>query len=202
MVLFWDRFIAGIVSIPLVVSILGSAQLFFIGLLGGYILSINKRIMNRSLVIEEERLDFIEGKRMKSNFIQFIKFGIVGLSNTIISYIIYVVSLLLFQKGNILPNYDYLIAQVISFVISVLWSFYWNNKYVFSTEEGEERNLLLALCKTYASYAFTGLFLNSILSVLWVEILHLPKLIAPLINLVISVPINFLMNKFWAFKTK
>ena len=52
------------------------------------------------------------------------------------------------------------------------------------------------------SYAFTGLFLNSVLSILWVEIVGLPKLIAPIINLLVSVPINFLLNKFWTFKQK
>lgn len=55
---FWDRFIAGTIPILLIVAILGSAQLFFIGLMGEYILSINKRVMNRPLVIEEERLNF------------------------------------------------------------------------------------------------------------------------------------------------
>ena len=131
--------------------------------------------------------------------IQFVKFGVVGLSNTIISYIIYVVALLLFQKNNLIPNVDYLVAQIIAFILSVLWSFYWNNKFVFEKEENEERNILRALIKTYISYAFTGLFLNSILSLLWVEIIGIPKIIAPIINLVVSVPLNFIMNKFWAF---
>lgn len=55
---FWDRFVAGMIPILLVVCILGSAQLFFIGLLGEYVISMNKRIMNRPLVIEEERINF------------------------------------------------------------------------------------------------------------------------------------------------
>ena len=55
---FWDRFVAGMAPILLVVCVFGSAQLFFIGLIGEYILSMNKRIMNRPLVIEEERLNF------------------------------------------------------------------------------------------------------------------------------------------------
>lgn len=132
-------------------------------------------------------------------FMQFIKFGIVGLSNTVISYVIYLVSLLLFQKINIFPKVDYLISQVIAFILSVLWSFYWNRKFVFEADN-EEVSWLKALIKTYISYAFTGLFLNSILSILWVDVLHISKLIAPIINLLVSVPLNFILNKFWAFK--
>lgn len=57
-IMFWDRFVAGTIPILLAVCILGSAQLFFIGLLGEYVLSINKRSMKRPLVIEEERINF------------------------------------------------------------------------------------------------------------------------------------------------
>lgn len=56
--IFWDRFVAGMTPILIAVCVLGSVQLFFIGLLGEYVLSINKRVMNRPLVIEEERLNF------------------------------------------------------------------------------------------------------------------------------------------------
>lgn len=133
-------------------------------------------------------------------FMQFVKFGIVGLSNTVISYVIYIVALKLFEAAHIMQQVDYLVAQVIAFILSVLWSFYWNNKYVFATNEGEQRTWWQALIKTYISYAFTGLFLNALLSILWVEVFGWPKEIAPIINLLVSVPINFVMNKFWAFK--
>ncbi len=57
---FWDRFMAG--TAPLVVGIffLGGVQLMFLGLIGEYILSINRRVMNRPLVVEEERIGFEE----------------------------------------------------------------------------------------------------------------------------------------------
>ena len=55
---YWDRFTAGMVPLILLVSFLGSLQLFFIGLMGEYIISINQRVMNRPLVIEEERINF------------------------------------------------------------------------------------------------------------------------------------------------
>ena len=158
--------------------------------------------------IIEKMIEFVLCKLLRlkisekqwENLMQFVKFGIVGLSNTVISYVIYIVALLIFQSNEWIPNVDYLIAQIIAFILSVLWSFYWNNKYVFQKEENEDRNLLQALLKTYISYAFTGLFLNSVLSMLWVEVLHISKLIAPIINLLVSVPLNYVLNKFWAFR--
>ncbi len=63
--IYWDRFAAGMTPLLLAVLILGSVQLFFIGFLGEYILSINKRMMKRPLVIEEERLNFGEKSEEK-----------------------------------------------------------------------------------------------------------------------------------------
>lgn len=56
--LFWDRFVAGMAPILIGMFFLGAIQLFFIGFIGEYILSMNRRIMNRPLVIEEERINF------------------------------------------------------------------------------------------------------------------------------------------------
>lgn len=134
--------------------------------------------------------------------LQFVKFGIVGVSNTVISYSVYAISLIAFQKAMIFPKYNYFLAQAIAFIISVYWSFYWNNKYVFVIGAGEKRNLWKALFKTYMSYAFTGLFLNMILLYIQVNLLHISAFIAPIFNLLISIPLNFIINKFWAFKTQ
>ena len=133
-----------------------------------------------------------------NTFTQFIKFGIVGASNTIISYVVYVIVLLALKDKHY--SWDYLAGNVISFVISVAWSFYWNNKLVFTKKEGEVRVWWKALLKTYASYAFSGLILSNILSWIWIDVLGISSYIAPLINLVVTIPINFLMNKFWAFR--
>lgn len=138
--------------------------------------------------------------KKRQTFKEFLQFGLVGVSNTIISYLLYVVTLLLVSKSGL--KFDYIIANIVSWLLSVLWSFYWNNKFVFKKEEGEKRNIWAALFKTYVSYGFTGLILNNILSVLWVSVLHISKMLAPIINLVISIPINFFMNKLWAFGKK
>ena len=56
----WDSFQMG--SAPLIIGVyfLGSLQLFFIGLIGEYILNINTRVIHRPLVVEEKRLNFEE----------------------------------------------------------------------------------------------------------------------------------------------
>lgn len=56
--LFWNDMPMGLASLVIGVFFLGSMQLFFIGFLGEYIMSMNQRIMNRPLVIEEERINW------------------------------------------------------------------------------------------------------------------------------------------------
>lgn len=56
--MYWDRFTAGMAPMLIGVFLLGSIQMFFIGLLGEYILTINSRVMKRPLVVEEERINF------------------------------------------------------------------------------------------------------------------------------------------------
>ena len=59
---FWESYDMGMASIAVGLFFLGAVQLIFIGLIGEYILSMNQRIMNRPLVIEEERINFDDKK--------------------------------------------------------------------------------------------------------------------------------------------
>lgn len=119
--------------------------------------------------------------------IQFVKFSVVGLSNTIISLFVYYLFLWL--------EFNYLIANTLSWVISVFNAFYWNNKYVFKNEN----TWLKALIRTYLSYGFSFI-LGSVLLALLVELFHVSQTLAPLAVLVVTIPLNFLMNKFWTFR--
>ena len=56
--LHWSTMQMGMAPLIIGVFLLGSMQLFFIGFLGEYTMSMNKRIMNRPLVIEEERINW------------------------------------------------------------------------------------------------------------------------------------------------
>lgn len=56
--LFWNSFSAGTAPVLVAVFFMGGVQLMFLGFMGEYIMSMNTRIMNRPLVVEEERLNF------------------------------------------------------------------------------------------------------------------------------------------------
>lgn len=58
--IYWDRFSAGVAPMLIGMFFLGAIQLFFIGFLGEYVVSINTRVINRPLVVEEERINFEE----------------------------------------------------------------------------------------------------------------------------------------------
>ena len=125
----------------------------------------------------------------KENIIQFIKFGIVGLSNTVIALAVY--------YGLLWLGINYLISNTISWIVSVFNAFFWNNKYVFKNEN----TWITALLRTYASYGFSFI-LGSFLLYVFVDWLGISKIIAPLVLLIITIPLNFLMNKFWTFKSR
>jgi len=123
----------------------------------------------------------------KESIIQFIKFGIVGLSNTFVGLGLYY--LLLWLGAN------YLICNAVSWVISVFNAFYWNNRYVFKNEN----TWLKALIRTYLSYGFSFLISTGLLYI-FVECLGISKILAPLLCLLVTIPLNFVLNKFWTFK--
>lgn len=126
---------------------------------------------------------------------QFIGFAIVGVSNFLVSYGTY--ALFLWFGCN------YHVSNIMAFIISVLNAYFWNNRFVFKEGESDgQRTWWKTLIKTYLSYAFSGLILTEVLLFVEINVLGLPKLLGPVINLVITTPINFVMNKFWAFKNE
>ncbi len=146
------------------------------------------------------KIEFSE-KQWQSLF-QFVKFGLVGVFNTVFSYAINIGCIMIFRQTAMDADMRKYVANAIAFVISVFASFLLNRKFVFELEEGQSRSFGKALLKCYASYFTTGIVLNSFLLFLWVNICGISELIAPLINLIASIPINFILNKLWAFKAE
>lgn len=123
---------------------------------------------------------------------QFVKFGIVGLSNTAISLGVYEICVHL--------GLHYLLANAAGLVISVINAYYWNNRCVFG--DGAKKTLrqhVRTYFKSLAAYGGTFV-LDSLLLMLWVEALGVPEALAPVLNLCITIPVNFLVNKHWTFR--
>ncbi len=118
---------------------------------------------------------------------QFMKFGLVGLSNTILALLLY--------YGVLYVGGHYMLANTVGWVISVLNAYFWNNKYVFKSNV----YWLHGLIRTYISYGAS--FLLSMI-ILWILIdkLDVSQNIAPILVLFITTPVNFLMNKYWTFR--
>ncbi|MDD5884046.1 MAG: GtrA family protein [Firmicutes bacterium] len=121
--------------------------------------------------------------------VQFVKFGIIGASNTIISTAVYYLFVL------ISPGL-YFVGNVVGWIVSVFNSFFWNNRYVFTKSKYSWGQKLL---RTYLAYG-GGFIVGSTTLVLLVSVLGVSEWLAPWINLVITIPLNFVLNKFWAFK--
>lgn len=64
--IFWEKMQMGIAPVTIGVFLLGGIQLFFMGLLGEYILNINTRVIHRPLVVEERRINFSETVKSSS----------------------------------------------------------------------------------------------------------------------------------------
>lgn len=121
-------------------------------------------------------------------FIQFVKFCLVGISNTGISFGLYYVFLAINPRL-------YLWGNVIGFIASVANAYFWNSRFVFKKQNERAKTM----AKTYAAYS-TNLVIGTGMLYLFVEILHISQYMAPLFNLVVTIPLNFLLNKFWVMK--
>lgn len=154
---------------------------------------------------------------VKQSFWQFIKFALVGVSNTLVSEGVYAV--LVFFRMHYLP------ASFIGFSLSVINAYYWSSRYVFQKEEGEQRIWWKVLAKTYVAY-LGGYLVSAALLVFWIDLIRIESWMVPVagwfagfglerfdakflgdvlaagLNLMITVPMNYLVNKYWAYKRR
>ena len=139
--------------------------------------------------------------RWGAALLQFVKFGIVGVSNTAISYGIEMLCYyVLFVNVPWSESVRILATSVLAFVVSVTNSYYWNNRYVFgSGTKKTVRQHLTAYLKTVACYGVTGLLLAPAIKV-YVTALGVPYWLSSLGALVVTIPLDFILNKFWAFR--
>lgn len=119
---------------------------------------------------------------------QIIRYLMVGVWNMALSYLVY--------AGLLLLGAGYSFSNLGSFCFSVLNSFICSQKFVFHGT-GKWYKML---GKVALSYMGTGLILQEILLFLWIDLLSVSPFIAPFLNICIITPINFIIQKVWAYK--
>ena len=121
-------------------------------------------------------------------FMQFVKFCLVGVLNTAISLGIYYI----FVVAN---NKLYMLGNAFGFMISVLNSYFWNSRFVFKKQDEKCKTII----KTFIAYG-TNLIISSLILYLLINKLDFSEFIAPIVNLFITVPLNYILNKKWVMR--
>ncbi len=120
--------------------------------------------------------------------VQFIKFGIVGVSNTALTLAVYTVLLKVFGVW-------YLAASAIGFAVGATNGFLLNRRWTFRVHVGD--------ALTPAHWAIVqscGLGLNEGLLYLLVHDAHLDKLLAQVFATAVVTVTTFLVNRAWTFR--
>ena len=131
--------------------------------------------------------------------VQVLLFALVGFSSALVNLGVYNLVLWGLQSLCLFSGFDFLVAQFFGFVISVAWAFFFNRRYVFRTPGAPWKESLL---KVYVVYSITGIGLSSLLSLLWIHVLGIPKEAVTVLNDTLCFPVNFLLNKYWSFRKK
>lgn len=121
-------------------------------------------------------------------FLQFLKFGIVGVSNTLIFFAVYTVLLKVFGVW-------YLAASGIGFAVGAVNGFLWNRAWTFKGHVGDA----LTPVRWFAVQT-SGLLLNLGLVYTFVEAVGLDELVGQAVTIVIVTVATFFANRAWTFR--
>jgi putative flippase GtrA len=120
--------------------------------------------------------------------VQFVKFGIVGVSNTLLNFAVYTLLLKVFGVW-------YLAASAIGFSLGAVNGFLLNRRWTF---EGHVGDALTPV--RWGVVQGCGLGLNEVLLYLWVGVVGVDKLVGQALAIVVVTTVTFLANRAWTFR--
>lgn len=125
----------------------------------------------------------------KEHFTQLIRFGLVGILNTLVDFLVYQLLMLL--------GLHYALAQCISYGCGLLNSYYFNSRWTFrEARKYTKAQFLRFLLVNLASLALSVFLLRLCYEVLGIQ----SNLIAKGVVTVFVMLINFIANKLFVFK--
>ncbi len=120
---------------------------------------------------------------------QFIKFSIVGASNTLIDFGVYLL-------GTRVAGVHYLLANVVSFTTAASWSYMMNRKWTFRDTNSRVHTQYIK----FLLVSVVGLGLTSLLLFLFVHHLRIHDVIGKALAVALVLIWNFSINRFWTFR--
>lgn len=126
--------------------------------------------------------------KINKSILQLIKFGIVGVSNTLLTAIVIWIML---KKLN---TSDYL-ANITGYIVGLINSFIWNRKWTFQSKS----NVSSTFVKFIVIFALSYLFQLGALYLL-LNFTTIDSYICQLMSMAAYTGSNFVLNKFYTFK--
>ncbi|HLP06144.1 MAG TPA: GtrA family protein [Paludibacter sp.] len=122
------------------------------------------------------------------SFHQLVRFGIVGVSNTLITAAIIWILLRIFHVSDYISN-------IVGYVAGLINSYFWNRKWTFASKTKWSETIFKFILTFGVSYLFQlgNLYL----------LLHYTKTdpyVCQLISIVVYTGINFILNKYYTFR--
>ena len=137
------------------------------------------KIINKEKTKRIKRKTFINKLIKKSINYQFTRFIIVGLINTLGSYLLYVFLLLLF---------NYLVSYFISTIVFIIISSYLNTSFVFKINTNKFSLFIFCIL------LIMQMIIGALIIRYSVETLLLPEIVAPFINIFLLTPLKYFIS--------
>lgn len=141
-------------------------------------------------------------RHMKKTSIQLIKYGLVGVSNTAVTFIVFVLL-------NSILCVNFYISNVLGYIAGVINSFIWNKKWVFkSVSDRVKREMLLFIVGFAVCYllqmALLWILMNytslQYIQISGYEKWQLGDTLITVIGMVFYTLLNYIYNRFITFK--
>jgi putative flippase GtrA len=139
----------------------------------------------------QPHMRLLHGMRRPANWLQLVRFGLVGGVGFVINIAVYTLCVHGF-------GIDYHVAAVVAWVVAVANNFVMNRHWTFDARG--ERARFQAV--RFVAVSLVALGFSLLLLMLFVEAAGMPKVAAQALAVAASMPLNFLGNKLWSFRTQ
>lgn len=143
----------------------------------------------------------MERKQLRTTTIQLVKYGIIGVSNTVIT-------LLVFYVMNTLLGLAYGLANTVGYILGLINSFVWNRNWVFKTKSNLKKEAMLFAIGFFICFGlqmFVSWYLLEVAGLKDIELEFLPmkkpgQNIVMVLSMVVYTLCNYVYNRFVTFK--